>query len=172
MNSRSPRNLQSRTPFEGLELHFEVDQVKQTFNFEGGLYLKFRKPVFLTPISKFADGFLEEISKAWNVTELQSFPDAFQVDIGFQRFAVFRCLLNVITCNFKGPQLSGCIIDKFSKLPNTTGLNFEDSVSERLRLPERLMNRISEVCGFIVPHGRNFKNLWLSGCFLKDFEGI
>ncbi|GET01073.1 hypothetical protein RCL_jg18813.t1 [Rhizophagus clarus] len=60
------------------------------------------------------------------------------------------------------------------QLLNTTGLNFEDSASEcnfeGPRLPERLMDRISEVCGFIVPHGRNFKDLWLSGCFLKDFE--
>ncbi|GBB84975.1 hypothetical protein RclHR1_11570004 [Rhizophagus clarus] len=156
----------SETPFQGgplsLKLHFETDQfksgtpfrsglgiskIKQTFNFEGGLYSKFRKPVFLTPISKSADGFLEAISKI---------------------------------CSFRMPPerlwLSGRIIDKISKLLNTTGLNFEDSASEcnfeGPRLPERLMDRISEVCGFIVPHGRNFKDLWLSGCFLKDFEGI
>ncbi|GBB98758.1 hypothetical protein RclHR1_33090001 [Rhizophagus clarus] len=53
---RSPRNLWSCTSFEGLELHFEVNQsiskVQQTFNFEGGLYSKFRKPVFLTSVLK------------------------------------------------------------------------------------------------------------------------
>ncbi|GET01074.1 hypothetical protein RCL_jg18814.t1 [Rhizophagus clarus] len=56
--------LLSETPFQGgplsLKLHFETDQfksgtpfrsglgiskIKQTFNFEGGLYSKFRKPV-------------------------------------------------------------------------------------------------------------------------------
>ncbi|GBB92555.1 hypothetical protein RclHR1_20220001, partial [Rhizophagus clarus] len=133
-----------------LKLHFEADRVFQRSSRRS--ISKFRKPVFLTPVSKSADGFLEEISKAWNVTELQ-------------RFAVSGCLLNVITHNFKGLQL-----------PNTTGLNFEDSASERnfkgSRLPERLMVRISEVCGFIVPHGRDFKDLWLFRCFMKDFEGI
>ncbi|GBB94922.1 hypothetical protein RclHR1_24400001 [Rhizophagus clarus] len=42
--------------------------------------------------------------------------------------------------DFEGPQLSGRIIDEISKLPNTTGLNFEDSASEHNfegpRLPE------------------------------------
>ncbi|GES83159.1 hypothetical protein RCL_jg20076.t1 [Rhizophagus clarus] len=94
-----------------LKLHFEADRVFQRSSRRS--ISKFRKPVFLTPVSKSADGFLEEISK--------DFEDLQQ--------------------NFKSLQL-----------PNTTGLNFEDSASERnfkgSRLPERLMVRISETCGF------------------------
>ncbi|GBB94012.1 hypothetical protein RclHR1_22720002 [Rhizophagus clarus] len=147
----------------GPKLHFEADQVFRRLSRCSILKADSirRKPVFLTSVSKSADGFLEEISK--NVTKLQ-------------KFAVSECLLNAITHNFKGPRLSGYIIDEISKLLNTTGLNFEDSASERNfegpRLPERLIDRILEICGFIVPHGCNFKDLWLSECFLKDFESI
>ncbi|GBB89849.1 hypothetical protein RclHR1_16690003 [Rhizophagus clarus] len=59
-----------------------------------------RKSEFLTPVLKFADGFLEEISKVCNVMELQSgFSDAFQVG-----------------WDFEGPQLSGRIIDEILKV--------------------------------------------------------
>ncbi|GBB83768.1 hypothetical protein RclHR1_10440001 [Rhizophagus clarus] len=134
-------NKRQKTPnFEGPELQFEADQV----------FRRSRTPFELRSnrhsISKadsirrkpFADGFLEEISKVWNVTELQSFL--------FVVLQFPRCFLDGIW-DSEGPRLTRRIIDEISKLPNTTGLNFEDSASEH-----------------------NFENLWLSGCFLKDFE--
>ncbi|GES77230.1 hypothetical protein RCL_jg12081.t1 [Rhizophagus clarus] len=144
--------FKSRTPFQGgplsetlfqdgllsSELHFEADHCLKLY-FEAD---RFRKPVFLTPVSKSADGFLKEISKVefqnsfliflltrrlltlhffiglecYGTSKFGNFPDAFWVDMGFQRFAFSGCLLNVITRNFKGPRLSGRIIDKISKV--------------------------------------------------------
>ncbi|GBC02137.1 hypothetical protein RclHR1_04480001, partial [Rhizophagus clarus] len=86
-----------------------------------------------------ADGFLDEISKVWNVTELQSFA-IFQMlsgwDMRFQRSMTFWMHHRR---NFEDLQL-----------PNTTELNFEDSAFKRNfegpRLPKRLMDRISEIC--------------------------
>ncbi|GBB86815.1 hypothetical protein RclHR1_13250001 [Rhizophagus clarus] len=120
----------SKTPIRSRldpELHFKV-------NWD---ILKFRKPVFLTPVSKSADEFLEEILKLelkWNQTELfgallQSFSDAY-----WMRYGILKLIFSF---DFLGLQLS-----------NTTGLNFE--ASERnfkgSRFPEYLIYGISEVC--------------------------
>ncbi|GBB93165.1 hypothetical protein RclHR1_21200001, partial [Rhizophagus clarus] len=131
--------------------------VKQTFNFEGGLYSK-KASVF---DSRF------EV-RGWiprrNIEDrISKFVFNFPFNETFANVAFFY--RPEMLRNFKGLQLL-----------NTTGLNFEDSASEHNfegpRLPEHLIDRISEVCGFIVPHRRNFKDLWLFGCFLKDFKGI
>ncbi|GBC05939.1 hypothetical protein RclHR1_06510006 [Rhizophagus clarus] len=126
----------SGTPFRS---RLGILKVKQTFNFEGGLYLK----------------------------EASVFDSRFKIRGWIPRRNIegLECYRTSKICGFQMPSehpwLSGRIIDEILKLPNTTGLNFEDSASEcnfeGPRLPECLMDRISEVCGFIVPHGRNFK---------------
>ncbi|GBB84094.1 hypothetical protein RclHR1_10720005 [Rhizophagus clarus] len=91
--------------FEGSELHFEanwgISKIWQTFNFEGWTLFEVR--VFDSHF-KSVDGFLEEISKVWNIMELQ-------------RSTTFWTHHRQ---NFEDLQL-----------PNTTGLNFEDLASER-----------------------------------------
>ncbi|GBB92625.1 hypothetical protein RclHR1_20340004 [Rhizophagus clarus] len=184
-NSIPRQTTKSRTPFQGgplsetlfqdgllsselhfeadhcLKLYFEADRVKQIFNFESRLYSK-KASVFNSRFK--VCGWIPKRNieglECYGTSKFGNFPDAFWVDMGFQRSTTFWTHHRQ---NFEGLQLL-----------NATGLNFE--ASERNfkgpKLPEHLMDRISEVCSFIMPYGRNFKDLWLFRCFLKDFKGI
>ncbi|GBB88474.1 hypothetical protein RclHR1_01500004 [Rhizophagus clarus] len=179
--------------FKSLELHFEADRY-----FEGQADIQFRRQTLFKVrrwIPRINIKGLECYRTSKIFFEFGGFPVAFRVKIGFLRSMAFWThhrqnfedlqLLNTTGLNFEdsaskrnfeGLRLPERLMDRILKLLNTTGLNFEDSASKRnfegLRLPERLMDRILKICGFIVSHERNFKDLWLSGCFLKDFEGI
>ncbi|GBB92774.1 hypothetical protein RclHR1_20530001 [Rhizophagus clarus] len=161
----------SETPIRsrpGLEIYFEanwgISKVQQTFNFKGGFYLK-EASVF--------DSHFEV--RGWiprrNFEGLECYGTLkifFEVTLKFYLFIFFRnkplLIFQLSFCSFAISQmLSGWDMGfrrstafwthhrrnfKGLQLPNTTGLNFE--ASERNfkgpRLPERLMDGISEVC--------------------------
>ncbi|GBB95875.1 hypothetical protein RclHR1_26320001 [Rhizophagus clarus] len=115
----SDNECQKTPNFEGLKLQFKADQVFQ----RSGTSIRSR------PDSEL------HFEVNWGISKVQQ---TFNFKGGLYSKSADE-FLEEISKNFKGLQLL-----------NTTGLNFEDSASKRNfegpRLPERLMDGISEVC--------------------------